>query len=380
MKRVFLPFIPILAACLLSGCVSHVGVTKVTPGSNPRGLRYYLPMPVVVGKPAPDGKIIYSVELIPDMEHEYAVNSWSFMAKHKADIARDAKMLLTKVELSQDSTAVASKLLESAGKVGEQMATSAGENRSARREAANAANTDLRAKEQAVKTAAQQVKFAEQDLKSAQLSGNQELAASAQVALTAAKREVEKAALQETFAKKEAGRFDDPGLTTGGSSGGSLRGLAAGPVIYRIVEDPFTGGVRLEPMNFKLRDGGSGGGQRQIRFQTVKAPSAPAGDGTGTGGTAAKSDDPEPRIRLSPGATVFMDQRAVVNLRECQVAREDSPDEEVSDLFELRSASEGHGLFIKRKDTTPAGLYRVKISFRVGNGGNQSKTRLVEVK
>ncbi len=49
-----------LIVCLLltfSGCVAGVTTTKVTPGSNPKGLRVNLPAPFVVGLGSGRGRV-----------------------------------------------------------------------------------------------------------------------------------------------------------------------------------------------------------------------------------------------------------------------------------------------------------------------------------
>src|SRR5437660_7824368 len=114
----------LMASALLatSGCISHFSVTKVVPGTNPKGLHVHLPAPFVVGRPTPDGTVKYAIEYLPDPDQEYAITAWSIMAKQKIEIARTVEMYVQKMNLSQDTTAVAAQLAASAGAVGKSAA------------------------------------------------------------------------------------------------------------------------------------------------------------------------------------------------------------------------------------------------------------------
>jgi hypothetical protein len=104
----------------LTGCITHMEVVKVTPNNDAsvEGERVMLPVPFIVGTPTPDGTIKYAVQYFPDPDQEYAVQTWSFMAKQKTDISRTAEMYVQKMNLAQDSTAVATQLANSSGDVG----------------------------------------------------------------------------------------------------------------------------------------------------------------------------------------------------------------------------------------------------------------------
>ena len=178
------------------GCVTHIAMKRVLPGENPRGVRVYLPAPFVVGRPTPDGKIEYTVELFPDPDQEYAIDAWTLMAKQKTVISRTIEMYLKKADLAQDTTAVAKALADAAGDVGKS----------------------------AVSTLVQQ----------------QQAAAQLQAKAAAAKP-LGGANADTANKEKETSNADPYALKE-----------AQGPVLYRIVEDTATGGIRLDPIDFRI--------------------------------------------------------------------------------------------------------------------------------
>src|SRR5262245_1251661 len=97
---------------LLTSCIAHIGVKKVdnssgSDGGEVKGVRYSLPQPFLVGRPQLNGKISYSIEYLPDPDNEYAVDAWSFMAKHKINMQRTTRGLLKSVSFTKDTTEVA---------------------------------------------------------------------------------------------------------------------------------------------------------------------------------------------------------------------------------------------------------------------------------
>jgi hypothetical protein len=253
--RYCLTFSLALVAVVNTGCVTHYSVTKVTPGSNPKGLRVHLPAPFIIGRPSPDGTVKYNVELLPDPDQEYAIDAWTIMAKQKAEIGRTIEMYVQKMTLAQDTTAVASQLASSAASVGKSAVDSLITQRQAQTTAVTAKEADVAAKTIALEKAQAEVASAKDALNAAEASGDATAIKSARATLAAKELAVTEAqidlkAAHEALAK--ARNFDQPtskdktGLDTGGKV------TAPGPAIYRIVENPKTGGIKLEPVNFKL--------------------------------------------------------------------------------------------------------------------------------
>lgn len=118
MKTDFRKSLVCIAALFLTGCISYTGVTKVQPGTNPKGLRVKLPAPFIVGRSDPSGTIDYKVEYLPDPDEEYAITAWALMAKNKTEIERTMSLLLKKATVTQDTTAVAKELITQGGAVG----------------------------------------------------------------------------------------------------------------------------------------------------------------------------------------------------------------------------------------------------------------------
>jgi hypothetical protein len=261
----------LVMAMLMAGCISHISVTKVTPGTNPRGLRYCLPEPVIIGIPKPDGSVTYSVDYIPDPDHEYAVDAWSLMASHTMNLSRSDRLLLTQADLKQDSTAVLAQLLKSAGNTGGALATEIGTQKTAQATAAATAASNVAAKSVAKAQAQAALDSAKKNLEAAQKAGNATAIASAQTALNAA----ELALTQADIALKGAKNPGNLDLPTASK--------AYGPIIYRIVQVPETGGIRLEPMVFKYGNPKFSKGNIQGQFATTTVAVS-----SSTGGTPSK--------------------------------------------------------------------------------------------
>lgn len=357
----------------LSGCISHIGVTKVQPGVDPKGLRYYLPQPVIVGYPQPDGTITYEEKMLPDLEREYAISAWSFMAKHKAKITRTPEMFLNKAELKQDSTAVAKQTLDSSGSVGGAIATRIGEDKKAQREEAKEKQTNVDTKKRAVKAAELQLRFAEEDLAALPLNADPAVRAAAEKAVKEARRAVEKAEQELEFALN-AKSFDNP-TADDPTAPKPKRGVAAGPVIYRIVENPETGGVSLEPMTFEVATLALKQARSQRRFQTVTPAEKPAepkkkSDADAPLAVHLTQAQPQTQVPMPAGVKVIVAESSVTRI---------SPEQNASDQFDLTSGPNGIGLTVTRKPGTPAGEYRVKAMGATVSGSKQQVTRNVVV-
>jgi hypothetical protein len=318
----------------LNGCISHIAVKRVEPGKNLRGLRYYLPEPIIVGRPSPDGSIVYTIETLADVEHEYVIDAWSFMANHTAKFTRTKEMLLEKAELKQDTTAVAEQLLKSAGNVGAGIMEAEGKRRDAEQTTAKetakakadaateqitAQKEELKARSDALKVIAEKRHALDRaiierdrakELRDiAKGENNPEKLAAAQEALDDAETQVRLAQSDFDFANKPASGFDDPlsrlddplarfddAKTAQDKPTGPQAGRAAGPILLRIVEDPLTGGIRLVPLKFKLGDPRRARGDTQKRFDTVK---------TGVPLAAIATPAPSPSL---PSKSVVLDK------------------------------------------------------------------------
>jgi hypothetical protein len=293
-------FLGLFVAVLVSGCITHTSVKKVTDEnrSKIKGQRVHLPAPFIVGRPAPDGTVKYTVELMPDPNQEYAIHTWSFMAKQKAEIARTIEMYVQKVTLTQDTSAVAAQLAASAGAVGKSAidslvdkekskATSDAAEAKARADAVTAKAAAVEEKKAALEKAKKAVASAEAALDEAEKSkdataikeANKTLAekkllqANAEIDLKfaeAALADAQKAALVDTK------KFDAPIQQQKASGNPKVPGI----IIYEIIESA-TRGVELRPLTFKLFSAGGVTSGVQLRFETrgekksEKEPAAP---------------------------------------------------------------------------------------------------------
>jgi hypothetical protein len=261
--KVFWSLAIVLTLTGSGGCISHFSVTKVTPGSNPRGVRVHLPAPFVVGRPSPDGTVAYGIEYLPDPDEEYAIDAWSIMAKQKADISRTVEMYVQKMALTQDTTAVAAQLASSAGAVSKSAVDSLIAQQQAntalaktRSDAIAAKEADLAQKEAAFEKANVDVETAQEALDAANAAGNANAIAAAQTTLNGAKAAAQKAKIDVDTAKNALAkaRNYDQATSRDQPADSKPAGTAAvaGPIVYRIVADRETGGIRLERVNFKL--------------------------------------------------------------------------------------------------------------------------------
>ena len=138
-------------AAFTMGCYSELNVHKV-PRENSittgkaNGYYYSLPIPYVVVKPKGDGTMDVAVEYLPDPDHQYAVNGWTFFGNQTITVEVEDNGLLKKIVWDADDTAVAAQLAGSAGVVGAAKITAEGE---AKKE--EASKLETLAKEQALK-------------------------------------------------------------------------------------------------------------------------------------------------------------------------------------------------------------------------------------
>lgn len=246
---------------IAGGCITHVSVVKVTKDNRDtvNGLRVNLPVPFIVGTPAPDGSIKYAIQYFPDPDEEYAISTWSFLAKQKADISRSSEMFLTKANLTQDSTAVATQLVNSAGVIGkgviDTLASEKQDEITADKAAAKAKNdaivtktTDVTGKTLLVEKAQATVDSAQQTLQALMNASPPDAAAikTAQTVLTAANLTLAQAKIDLKYAQAALAT-----ATASNADQATALPQAKGIVVYRIQEDAGQG-IKLVPVNFSL--------------------------------------------------------------------------------------------------------------------------------
>jgi hypothetical protein len=109
----------------LAGCAS-LTVTRVTDANRDsvQGQRYYLPKPVITVAPQADGTVGVVVDYLPDQDHEYAIDTQSSFSSYAFQVVTDIRGLLTGVQYSADTTAVAQQLASGAGAAAVQLANS----------------------------------------------------------------------------------------------------------------------------------------------------------------------------------------------------------------------------------------------------------------
>lgn len=122
MKRSYYIFLIIATLFVVnSGCVTHVSMTKIDPtdpkSALQRGIHIEMPAPfvLVTTGTGPDHKISAQIVMLPDPDQEYAIDAWAILAKQNVTISRSVEMYINEVDLSQDTSTLASALVGSAG-------------------------------------------------------------------------------------------------------------------------------------------------------------------------------------------------------------------------------------------------------------------------
>lgn len=149
-----------LLCAFAARCITTVDVQKVDPGTNPAGVRYFLPAPFLKVTPAVDGSVTVEILYLPDPNREYAVDARSVMAKHKLAMTLADNQLLKKIEWNGQSADVAKQVIESASNVLKEKITARA---AAEKEAAEAAKKEADA--QAAALAAAEKALADAELK-----------------------------------------------------------------------------------------------------------------------------------------------------------------------------------------------------------------------
>jgi hypothetical protein len=265
-----------LAFCflvMLSGCAAGVTSTKVAPGSTQEGFRIKLPAPFIVGRPNPAGEIDWKIEYLPDPDQEYAVHAWTFLARNNSSFTRTRSGLLKAATLDMDTTAVATQLAKSAGVIGSTALDAAHTQQVAARKAAADKEGDVVAKQtiltdkmRALEYAREDYQRAQADVAAAQAELDVATRANDTAAITSARAKLKTAQEGELkaqrglssaeFAVRDAdaalARAKSASFDVGNGSANKQVSHAPGPVIYRIVENPATGGIALEQVHFDV--------------------------------------------------------------------------------------------------------------------------------
>jgi hypothetical protein len=211
----------------LTGCATFVESKKTS--KNAAGIEYSLPVPFIYVTPQPDGTMLVNVEYLPDPANRYVLRTGSFMSSYTLDVQRENGMLKS-VTLVSKSDALAASLAESAGNVVKTRADA-----TLKADEAAAAEREARAKALSDAQVAVDVARAKLGVLEAE-NGSSDMILQAKLALAEAEQRL--AHLQSV------GR----GALTGGNIAGdgtAANLAAAGPVLFRVVPDQRTGGVRL---------------------------------------------------------------------------------------------------------------------------------------
>lgn len=245
-----------LALLLLSGCTTFVEGERATPLSE--GIEYSLPVPIVRVTPQANGTMDVKVEYLPDPDNTYVLRTKSMVSSYTLDVLRENGMLKS-VSLDSKSDAVAAAVAESAGRLID--ARSAAEAKE--QEAAEKAEAE-QAKALSDANLAVAMAQAKLDaLTAAKAAGDE--AAGAQI--LGAKLALEEAKVKQAHLVAAAGgnptpSFNAPGTAAASRSAGPE---AAAPVLFRVVPDVATGGVKLVAFE----------GPRSLPTSTAAKPETP---------------------------------------------------------------------------------------------------------
>ena len=267
----------------------------------------------------------------------------------------------------QDTTAIAKQLLTSSGNVASDYVNQLGTQKTAERTAQSTANKAVQTAQDNVKLAELTVTQAQAASDEAKLSGDAKTIQDAQTKLTAAQNALQTAKLQETFAKRNAGALEDPGAAA--TTNGPKRTMAAGPVIYKIVEDPETRGIHLEPVIFRLGNPLLAAAERQKFFESVKTAPKKDNGAIGNGPTSASQSQHIP----DGGTEAHFDAgtNRKIDLRNCKVLGSDGKSD-VTSKFELKASGDNSSLIVQRKPGTK-GKFFVMVATTDSNGGTSAQ-------
>lgn len=211
---------------ILTGCATFLDSEKA--GSNTQGIQYSLPIPVIRVTPQANGAMTVNVDYLPDPNNTYVIRTSSLISSYTLDVQRENGMLKS-VSLDSKSDAVVAALTESGGNIIK-------------------ARSDAEAKEQ--ETAAAAAMEQAKALDEAQLAVR--MADAKLTALKAAGAANDKIleasiALAEAIAKRDylAGIASGANASSLNSASATSGPMAAGPVLFRVMPDKETKGVKL---------------------------------------------------------------------------------------------------------------------------------------
>jgi hypothetical protein len=277
-----------LSVALAAGCATtNVKVAKVTPLSSPDGIRYSLPQPFLLVTPNPsgDGGFEAKVVYLPDESQTYAIDANTRRGKYTLDVSV-AEGLLSKIAWKREDASVTAEAIRASGEVTKAELARSQDQQKKEDEKAEAerkeARTKLQSLEDELKKKQLDVQLAEAEVAAAQAAFDEASATSDRSALQAALRASQLKLAQErlraaaaqsavdaaqTRVSTLAGAMNDP--STGGVAKPSVaareRARFWGPVLYRIIDDPKAGTVRLVAVRWD-------GGLAQLPLETAAPP------------------------------------------------------------------------------------------------------------
>jgi len=226
----------LLKLMLVTGCAFVCGcstfVSGEKAGQGKQGIQYSLPIPVVRVTPQPDGTMDVQVEMLPDPDNTYVLQTSTFLSSYTLDVVRENGMLKS-VSLDAKADGVAQALAEARANL---IKTRAEAEEKARETADKAAKE----KAGAIDAAKAELLVAQTKLKT--------LEAAPQGVVSAA------AMLEAQVAVAVAQAKLDALLGSAGGAGTASFNVAAGqpdqkvsaaPVLFRVVPNLQTGGVTM---------------------------------------------------------------------------------------------------------------------------------------
>jgi len=234
----------LLMAILASGCSANYTLKKVeTTDQETPGIRFALPVRLIVAEPQPNGSLAVKVVYLPDPDNTFAATSRTHFAKNTFTV-KVANGLLTDFGFNSDTSTVPAKLIDSAAAV-------RAERVKADAKTETTAKIELEKLDEEIRKAALAVEQAKEEYKVAQEVYGAEIHPSvfkARVALEKAKLAL------ESLAKKQLALFVASDAVQNNPN--SAPTTAFGPKFYRIVEDYDEDGqlirVALKPVAQQL--------------------------------------------------------------------------------------------------------------------------------
>lgn len=339
----------LLLVPFLASCTTTMHVRKAAAGSTVRGLRYSLPKPLLQVTPAKDGTLAFQWVFVPDSSATYAIETKSYVAKHKAVVEVDEAGLLKKVEWNPQSTEFAKSLLE-----GSRDVLKAEMERRATEE--KAAADAVQKQKDAVATAQKAVDTAQAELDAINAELDILLAHDGgAAAILSARIKKANAELKLANARRALETLQAEGSGGGSGSGAGLSASkktdfekAWGPLFFVIEEDPARKTVRLVPVH------------SQQQFDTFTAPKAAAAQppptllrAAGTGVASAAKNRPMEVVIDVIGPIHSIEKVRLIN----------AAGEDVSSLLIHSNLDKNGKIFLTLSAQAKPGTYRAEITY-----------------